>query len=25
LSDALRFLLLLEEVVGRESKHPHVA
>jgi hypothetical protein len=25
LSDALRFLLLLEEVVGRESKHPHAA
>jgi hypothetical protein len=25
LSDALRFLLLLEEVVGKESTHPHAA
>ncbi|HKB99796.1 MAG TPA: hypothetical protein VKD23_13530 [Terriglobales bacterium] len=25
LSDALRFLLLLEEVVARESVHPHAA
>ena len=25
LRDALRFLLLLEEVVGKESTHPHAA